>query len=539
VNTGLSKRCLIGVLLSASFILVGGCSDPAEWFKTDRTRFLSPDKLIAPVSGSPINPILGSIGPTDRSQDVLPNATFPREGDWSYTDQDYIIGPTDIVDVSILDLFNEGLETVLRRQVSDSGYIDLPLIPDRIKAEGYTKEELKQVIINKYSPDILRNPTISVTVAAQRQNTFSVIGAVARPGTYSIMSKDMRLLEAIALAGGVTQVNINYIYVIRPEAAPRIPGPSTAGSVTGGEVVLPPEPKETPDGTGGTGTPTTAPGTGTTEDADKALQELGKALEGLLPGTSTKPTSQPKNLPAPSMISFSETNGSGGPASAPSATDPTTAPVGGAKWIYSAGKWVKAQGDAGQASSTTKPRADDKATADPFGWRKVDKSDMARVVAINLKQLRDGDPRMNIVMRDSDIVHIPTLEVGEFYISGEVSRPGVYSLTGRRITLKMAVAAAGNVGGLAWPQNSLLIRRIGNNQEQYIPVDLQAIFRGEDPDIFLKPNDTLSIGTDARASFFAVIRNAFRMTYGFGFIYDRNFADPQFYTPTSRRFTRW
>jgi len=173
-----------------------------------------------PVSGSPINPILGSIGPTDRSQDVLPNATFPREGDWSYTDQDYIIGPTDIVDVSILDLFNEGLETVLRRQVSDSGYIDLPLISDRIKAEGYTKDELKQVIVNKYSPDILRNPTISVTVAAQRQNTFSVIGAVARPGTYSIISKDMRLLEAIALAGGVTQVNINYIYVIRPEAAP-------------------------------------------------------------------------------------------------------------------------------------------------------------------------------------------------------------------------------------------------------------------------------------------------------------------------------
>ena len=164
---------------------------------------------------------------------------------------------------------------------------------------------------------------------------------------------------------------------------------------------------------------------------------------------------------------------------------------------------------------------------------------MARVVAINLKQLRDGDPRMNIVMRDNDIVHIPTLEVGEFYISGEVQRPGVYSLTGRQITLKMAVAAAGNVGGLAWPENSLLIRRIGNNQEQFIPVDIQAIFRGEDPDIFLKPNDTLSIGTDVRASFFAVIRNAFRMTYGFGFIYDRNFADPQIYTPTSRRFTRW
>ncbi|MBL7133731.1 MAG: hypothetical protein ISS78_06505, partial [Phycisphaerae bacterium] len=146
---------------------------------------------------------------------------------------------------------------------------------------------------------------------------------------------------------------------------------------------------------------------------------------------------------------------------------------------------------------------------------------------------------MNIVKRDNDIVHVPSLDVGEFYIMGEVLRPGVYSLTGRQITLKMAVAAAGNIGGIGWPENSLLIRRIGGNQEQIIPVDLQAIFRGEDPDVFLKPNDVLAVGTDPRAAFFAVIRNAFRMTYGFGFIYDRNFADPRAFTPTSRRFTRW
>ena len=38
-----------------------------------------------------------------------------------------------------------------------------------------------------------------------------------------------------------------------------------------------------------------------------------------------------------------------------------------------------------------------------------------------------------------------------------------------------------------------------------------------------------------------MLRNAFRMTYGFGFIYDRNFSDPILpgYTPKSNRFTRW
>jgi protein involved in polysaccharide export with SLBB domain len=526
-----------------SLLLAGGCADPAGWWKTDRWRFLSPDKVVVPISGSPINPILSSIGPTDRSQDVLPNATFPREGDWSYTDEDYIIGPTDIVDISILDLFNEGLETVLRRQVSDSGYIDLPLLSELVKAEGYTKDELKQVIINKYSPNILRDPTISVTIAAQRQNTFSAIGSVARPGTYSILRKDMRLLEAMALVGGVTQVNINYIYVIRPNPAGKIsvaPRGLQMGPAT--PAVLPPEPKEVPGGTAAPAT-SSAPSTGTAEEAQRALDELQRALQGLVPGTTTKPTGSGTTVPAPSMVAMSETDPAGGsaePATGSGNTAPP-APAGGPKWIYSGGKWVKAQGEAAVAGeSQTKP-AQEKEASDPFGWRKVDRSDMARVIAINLNQLRDGDPRMNIVMRNNDIIHVPSLEIGEFYIGGEVSRPGVYSLTGRQITVKMAVVAAGNLNGIAWPENSHLIRRIGGNQEQFIPLNLEAIFRGEDPDLFLKSNDVIEVGTDIRASFFAVIRNAFRMTYGFGFIYDRNFSDPRGpdNTATSTRFTRW
>jgi hypothetical protein len=177
--------------------------------------------------------------------------------------------------------------------------------------------------------------------------------------------------------------------------------------------------------------------------------------------------------------------------------------------------------------------------SDPFGWKRAVRSDMARVIAINIKQLREGDPRMNIVIRDNDVVQVPSLEVGEFYVQGEVQRPGVYSLTGRRITVKMAVAAAGNMTPLAWPDNCLLIRRIGNNQEQVIPLDLEAIFRGDDPDIFLKANDMIAVGSDIRTSFFAVLRNAFRLTYGFGFIYDRNFSEDPEFPSTSKRFRRW
>ncbi|HAU36819.1 MAG TPA: hypothetical protein DCX07_03770, partial [Phycisphaerales bacterium] len=181
----------------------------------------------------------------------------------------------------------------------------------------------------------------------------------------------------------------------------------------------------------------------------------------------------------------------------------------------------------------------DTAQQDPFGWKKALQTDAARIIAINLRALQNGDSRMNIVIRDNDVVWVPTLEVGEFYVNGEVNRPGVYSLTGRKITVKQAMTAAGNLGQLAWPENSALVRRIGDNQEQVIPINVEAIFQGRDPDIYLKPNDVILVGTSAGAPFLAVVRNAFRMTYGFGFIYDRNFSDPLIGTPDSRRFTMW
>ena len=131
------------------------------------------------------------------------------------------------------------------------------------------------------------------------------------------------------------------------------------------------------------------------------------------------------------------------------------------------------------------------------------------------------------MIRPGDTVNVPNIEPGEFYMYGHVNRPGVYALTGRKVTLKQAVAAAGGLDPVAIPRRCDLIRRIGNT-EVTVQVDLQRVFDGEQPDIFLKPNDMLNIGTDMLAPFLAVTRNAYRASYGWGFIYDRNF----YITPT-------
>jgi protein involved in polysaccharide export with SLBB domain len=146
-----------------------------------------------------------------------------------------------------------------------------------------------------------------------------------------------------------------------------------------------------------------------------------------------------------------------------------------------------------------------------------------RVIRISVNGLREGNPKYNIVIQPGDTIVVPGVEQGFFYMMGHVGRPGVYTLTGQKITLKMAVAAAGNLDAIAIPRRCDLIRRIGPNQEVTVQVNLQAVFDGTQPDIFLKPNDLVNIGTDLVAPFLAVVRNGYRASYGFGFIYDRNY----------------
>ena len=72
-----------------------------------------------------------------------------------------------------------------------------------------------------------------------------------------------------------------------------------------------------------------------------------------------------------------------------------------------------------------------------------------------------------------------------------------------------------------------VVRRIGEDRQVYAVVDLDKISSGQQPDIYLKPNDIVRVGTTPVAPFIAAFRNAFRFTYGFGFLYDRNYAPQQ------------
>jgi protein involved in polysaccharide export with SLBB domain len=537
------NRIIVPIVLCLVGLAMVGCAERGEsenFFKTGKYRFLSPDKPLAKPKSAQTGWIVSSLTELDKTDDIYPNATRPTEQDYVYSDVDYRIGPGDVMDVSILHLYAQGLETLLRREVSDSGYVDLPQLPQRIPAEGMTQTELTDAIAKAYEDaGLLRDPVVSVTITARRQQTFSIMGAVARPGTYQIVRRDMRLLEALAMSGDIIQSNIEYLYVIRqapPIRQTELNQPEHSDAV-----------------------PTSYRKRRTTP------RDLQREIGGLLEESAS---AEPRLLQ-----SYAETGD--GPVivgvedvEAPPAEHKTY------QWRYIDNEWVRVEVDPADAvapekkiegeDDTVQPakapaqapqeQPEDAAqpvqpvqpqqgkqggdAADPFGWAAMEKKDLVRVIAINLEKLRQGDYRQNIVVRENDVIRVPELTVGEFYIMGEVLRPGVYSLTGRKVTIKMAMAAAGNLGPFAWPENAMLIRRIGPNQEQMIPINVEKIMRGEDQDIYLKPNDVIAIGTHVSSQFLAVLRNAFRMTYGFGFIYDRNFSDPLLITPRSNRFTR-
>lgn len=553
------------VIVCVAGLCLTGCRDGAleSFFKTGETRILSPDKVVAAPGEAMVSPIVRDFNALDASSGPYPNAVRPTDADLVYDNTDYVIGVTDVLDISILDLYAEGLETLLRREVTESGYIDLPQLKQRIRAEGTTQYQLTADIKQAYIDNgILREPVVvSVTVVTRRKQTFSVTGAVGRPGTYQFVRPDMRLWDALALSGGVIDQKIKYIYIIRQ-------APATPSSEAGMEKSF-----QSPRPADQVRLPNRRP------VEPKRRSDL-EAIDALMSG--------PTGGESDEMVSsYAETGEvSDGPVTiqaAPSSTQPAavdssdaTADNGdGGRWVYRDGEWVRvADGEANAPAQQTPPAADEQIGAepdseiaapleaapeeqmtpgeptlpadpsgpvdktDPFGWGEVNGQDLVRVIAINREKLQRGNWQQNIVIRENDVVYIPPLEVGEFYMYGEINRPGVYSLTGREVTIKMALAAAGGIGPMGWPENSVLVRKVGDSQEQFIPINIERIWRGQDPDMLLKPDDIVALGTHWSSTFLAVLRNSFRMTYGFGFIYDRNFADPLLVTPRSNRFSR-
>jgi protein involved in polysaccharide export with SLBB domain len=469
-----------------------------------------------------IRPILDRLTSGIDEPDVMfAQATDPKPEDLVVTPHDYQIGKGDLLAVSITDLVGPQVETLKQMRVSETGKISLPLI-GQIQAEGLTEAQLEVAIQQAYADaSLIAKAQVSVTVIEARNRTFSISDAVGAPGQYAIINSDFRLLDALVLARGVQNPTVEYIYVYRklksdePHTGGSTTAPAAAPASAPSNDMLAPKSEAIQANkpvylqtTGDAAAPAAnSPASAPSEEQGRFIIIDGKPVlvQGTKPATGTTPAANEAAPAAPVAPTTPAEPVAPTPAEHPTTPAPAVAPT------------------TPNVASTAAPAT----AAGQFEFNELTEPNDIRVIKVPYQALKNGELKYNIVIRSQDMIIVPQPVIGEYYMGGHVLRTGVYSLTGRNISLKQAVIAAGMLDQVAIPEQTSLVRRIGGDKEVYCRIDLAAIFAGEQPDIFLKPDDQVMVGTNALAPFVAAIRGAFRITYGFGFLYDRNFADSQ------------
>lgn len=157
---------------------------------------------------------------------VAQSATPQPEQSSASQTQDYKIGTDDVLTISVADAPEFGGKF----RVSDSGLIEVPSLPEPVRAEGLSTAELgrslRQALIDAKQ---LRDPKVTVFVDEYHGRTVTVLGAVTKPAVYPLQ-KRTNVVEAISMAGGTLPTAGSVVTVVRGSASAEATG-TQVGSV--------------------------------------------------------------------------------------------------------------------------------------------------------------------------------------------------------------------------------------------------------------------------------------------------------------------
>ena len=122
--------------------------------------------------------------------------------------EEYVIGVGDVLRITVWK--NSELDTTV--PVRPDGNISLPLLGD-LRALGMRPLELQRVLDEAYERFVTA-PGTTVIVAEIHSRKVFVTGEVAEPGVFDLQP-NMRLLQALAMAGGLTPYAKDRVVVLR------------------------------------------------------------------------------------------------------------------------------------------------------------------------------------------------------------------------------------------------------------------------------------------------------------------------------------
>ena len=515
----LLRRTAVVALAAAGVGVTAGCEvasflNPAEVVDPKKRNLLQPDGSADPV----VQVILDELDlGLDAPEVLYPDARDVTAADLEVVTQDYRIGSSDLLRVSISDFPVQGARFTDAFRVTDTGNINLPDV-NEVRVSGLTETEAAQAIADRFVEEQILAPgaRVNVLVADAQNRVFTAIGrGVARAGRYTITQPDLRLLDALALAAGITDARIanEYAFILRPLDD-------------------------------GTATPSSQGGQGTRGNQGNQGNQGGGGgaadpLDPLDPFDPLDPLA-----PREGAGDLEEPGGPGGPGGpgepgglVPGEQDvldpfdpidpqgdsrrPGVGPeVRGELYAMQ----TPAGGVGGRIGRPIIPDRDADLDGDRFEFDAPPEPDNIDKIRVPLRELLNGSQRFNVVIRPGDTLVIPAEIGGFYYVYGNALQPGVFQINpGTDVTLKRAIASARGFNAVAIPQRTQIVRKIGR-QDVFFRVNLKKIFVGQEPDLVVKPDDMIMVGTNFPAPFLASLRNGFRVTYGFGFLYDRNFA---------------
>ena len=527
VRAGAASVALLGVVSAMT-----GC-EVDSWMDPSRTGYFehTPTSI----------PILRKLDVIEVEQDAFfTEIGPPTPADLLAASSEYTFAAGDAVEIQINDLFQTDKAEQFKRVVDQSGKVTIPIVGP-IQLSGMTETQAIDAITEKLRP-IIRDPRVSITILEGRAFTFVVDGQCRNTGVYSLSRPDFNIIQAVALAGGA-QDGVRRIRIVRVvEDAPEAPAGDSGSPSTADAGAAPAAPAAAP----------AAPPAPSAPSVDDLLKQIAPTD----PAAAPAPTSPGALRSAETLIDVDQLESPkvaepgavppGDAVKVPAATRPSEA----ARYVFDTEKqeWVFVEpGTPGPApmegsvelaspnspeGAVTGPAAAEggRSLMQPKDYRLPD-GRKTRIIVVDWVKLQQGDLTQLVIVRPGDLIHVES-DLGVVYIDGEISRPGVYNLPPiGELTLSRLVAAAGGFGQIAIPERVDLIRKVAPDREAVVRVNLKAIRNKAEPDIVMRGDDHIIIGTNFFATPLAVIRNGFRMTYGFGFLLDRNWGNDVFGAP--------
>jgi polysaccharide biosynthesis/export protein len=144
-------------------------------------------------------------------------------------DQNYVIGPQDVLDISVW----KEAELTRTVPVRPDGKISMPLLND-VQASGLTPTQLAAEITTSLKK-FVTDPQVTIIVTQINSQRVYILGEVSRAGAYPLLP-NMTMLQALSSAGGFTQfANLKKIYMFRIENGKQVKYPFNYKAVVSGK----------------------------------------------------------------------------------------------------------------------------------------------------------------------------------------------------------------------------------------------------------------------------------------------------------------